>query len=95
MSIADDPRFQTDTGYSMPCACGGASFVIDCRGNADGSCRRRRVCKKCNGRFTTYERRDGSVPPPSRDALCVLLREIEESAARVRKMIGEAPTVTP
>lgn len=88
---ATDPRAGTDNGHNMQCACGGASYVIDCRGNADGSCRRRRVCKKCNGRFTTYERREDVPPRPSGDALRVLLRELEDSAARVRKLIGATP----
>ena len=90
MSADNDPRFQTDTGYNMLCACGGPTFVIDCRFSTDGACRRRRVCKKCKERFTTYERREEAMPPPI-DALRFLLRDIEVTADRVRKMIEAGP----
>lgn len=44
--------------HDLPCpACGHrGSFVVDSRGNKEGShIRRRRLCKNCEWRFTTYE----------------------------------------
>lgn len=40
----------------MPCQfCGGRTCVVDSRGRADGSVRRRRACYECGQRFSTRE----------------------------------------
>jgi transcriptional regulator NrdR family protein len=44
----------TGCGFNYPCSCGGPTQVIDSRG-AGESLRRRRKCKRCGAKVTTYE----------------------------------------
>jgi len=37
------------------CKCGGKTFVSDSRCGRSGAIRRRRECKRCGERWTTYE----------------------------------------
>lgn len=43
--------------------CNGETTVVDSRSTTDGALRRRRECKKCKHRFTTFEFVEGSFPP--------------------------------
>lgn len=51
-------------GLNFLCVCGGASAVIDSRGTSQ-AIRRRRRCKKCGAKWTTYERIEGAEPVPA------------------------------
>ncbi len=51
-----------EAGFNFLCACGGPTKVIDSRG-MNGGIRRRRVCKKCNARWSTYERHEEATVP--------------------------------
>ena len=63
-----DPRVKNDPDFGFsgfPCQfCPHpTTAVVDCRSNKDGSqFRRRRICKRCGNRFTTYEVADVYQP---------------------------------
>lgn len=61
-----NPRTTTATesgeGYNFPCICGGPTTVLDSRPSSSGI-RRRRRCKRCDSRWTTYERKEEAVIP--------------------------------
>lgn len=59
--------------------CGSRKFsVIDSRHNEDGTVRRRRICKKCGTRFTTFEITMDEY---------FTLRKIEELAIKMKEVI--------
>jgi hypothetical protein len=58
--MAPDQQFTVTTTRAFPCPCGGAfAKVLDSRVRRErGGVRRRRECKSCAARITTYELRD-------------------------------------
>ncbi len=59
---------------SMRCPqCGGPSNVVDSRPSG-GSLRRRRVCRSCDLRFTTFEQIEGDRLEPSDKAALTAIR---------------------
>jgi transcriptional regulator NrdR family protein len=62
------------SGDPTTCACGGASLVVETR-KTPGGLRRRRSCRECGARWTTYEVLTG---------MAVIRRPTKPTPARVR-----------
>lgn len=76
------------TGYPCP-TCGQSMEVIDSR-RSDDAIRRRRICRGCRLRLTTYERPEQIAA--THDDLMAALPELERAAGVIRRLMATART---
>ena len=77
------------TGMACPNCGRSGSFVSDSRPNADSSyIRRRRCCRHCDWRFTTFELAVTSIRDREKSVDAALLR-LDDAIAEVQRAMGE------
>lgn len=70
------------------CNCGADTEITNSR-KIDGRVWRRRTCKECRKRFTTYEMAEEDIDSLSDDALALLAEKVQEFVASLNGADGK------